>query len=156
MHLQEGKQFRVVVVVVDSRPALEGRKMLQTLTCPSDNSGAELQHGFKQERKQFRVVVVDSRPALEGREMLRRLLEAGVSATYLHLNSLAYIMPEVSKVLHRVCMAVFLCCARQRNVGVLSSVAQWHNPTHIQAETTRRAEHAEIAWMRTSDRQSLC
>lgn len=51
-----------------------------------------------QEGKHFRAVVVDSRPALEGREMLRRLLEAGISATYLHLNSLAYIMPEVSKV----------------------------------------------------------
>jgi translation initiation factor 2B subunit (eIF-2B alpha/beta/delta family) len=44
------------------------------------------------------VVVADSRPALEGREMLRRLLEAGVSSTYLDLNALTYIMPEVSKV----------------------------------------------------------
>jgi translation initiation factor eIF-2B subunit delta len=44
------------------------------------------------------VVVADSRPALEGREMLRRLLEAGISSTYLDLNALTYIMPEVSKV----------------------------------------------------------
>jgi Initiation factor 2 subunit family len=51
-----------------------------------------------QEGKHFRVVVVDSRPALEGREMLRRLLEAGISSTYLDLNALAYIVPEVSKV----------------------------------------------------------
>ena len=52
----------------------------------------------RQEGKHFRVVVVDSRPALEGREMLRRLLEAGISATYIHINSLSYIMSEVTKV----------------------------------------------------------
>lgn len=44
------------------------------------------------------MVVVDARPALEGREVLRRLLRAGVSATYVHINSLAYVIPEVTQV----------------------------------------------------------
>lgn len=52
----------------------------------------------KQEALRFRVVVVDSRPGLDGRRMLRRLLQAGVRASYLHINSINYVMPEVTKV----------------------------------------------------------
>lgn len=52
----------------------------------------------KQDGKQFRVVVVDARPLLEGREMLRRLLAAGIGATYCLTSGLAYIMREVTKV----------------------------------------------------------
>lgn len=50
-----------------------------------------------QEGLRFRVVVVDARPGLEGRELLRRLLAAGISATYVHINSLAYVMPEITQ-----------------------------------------------------------
>jgi len=52
-----------------------------------------------EEGLRFRVVVVDARPGLEGRELLRRLLAAGISATYVHINSLAYVMPEITQVL---------------------------------------------------------
>lgn len=52
----------------------------------------------KADGKQFRVVVADARPLLEGREMLRRLLAAGVGATYCLTSGLAYIMREVTKV----------------------------------------------------------
>ncbi|XP_064002541.1 translation initiation factor eIF2B subunit delta [Pogoniulus pusillus] len=47
----------------------------------------------------FRVIVVDSRPRLEGRETLRRLVRKGLHCTYVMINAISYVLPEVSKVL---------------------------------------------------------
>ncbi|KAL7387801.1 hypothetical protein ABVT39_001523 [Epinephelus coioides] len=52
---------------------------------------------FEKDRK-FRVIVVDSRPRLEGREALRRLVQRGISCTYVLISAVSYILPEVSKV----------------------------------------------------------
>ncbi|XP_054876048.1 translation initiation factor eIF-2B subunit delta isoform X2 [Poeciliopsis prolifica] len=52
---------------------------------------------LKKNRK-FRVIVVDSRPRLEGREALRRLVQRGISCTYVLISAVSYILPEVSKV----------------------------------------------------------
>ncbi|NXR34086.1 EI2BD factor, partial [Zosterops hypoxanthus] len=43
----------------------------------------------------FRVVVVDSRPRLEGRETLRRLVRQGIHCTYVMINAISYVLPEV-------------------------------------------------------------
>uniref|UniRef100_A0A803SSQ8 Translation initiation factor eIF2B subunit delta n=1 Tax=Anolis carolinensis TaxID=28377 RepID=A0A803SSQ8_ANOCA len=51
------------------------------------------------EGRAFRVVVVDSRPRLEGRETLRRLVRQGVRCSYVLINAISYVLPEVSKVL---------------------------------------------------------
>ncbi|KOC62128.1 Translation initiation factor eIF-2B subunit delta [Habropoda laboriosa] len=48
--------------------------------------------------KQFRVIVVDGRPWLEGKEQLRRLVKHGIECSYILINALSYVMPEVSKV----------------------------------------------------------
>ncbi|XP_013928779.1 PREDICTED: translation initiation factor eIF-2B subunit delta [Thamnophis sirtalis] len=47
----------------------------------------------------FRVVVVDSQPRLEGRETLCRLVKQGVRCSYVLINAISYVLPEVSKVL---------------------------------------------------------
>ncbi|NWI39653.1 EI2BD factor, partial [Picathartes gymnocephalus] len=47
----------------------------------------------------FRVIVVDSQPRLEGRETLRRLGRKGIHCTYVMINAISYVLPEVSKVL---------------------------------------------------------
>ncbi|XP_077186160.1 translation initiation factor eIF2B subunit delta [Paroedura picta] len=47
----------------------------------------------------FQVVVVDSRPRLEGRETLRQLVKQGVRCSYVLINAISYVLPEVSKVL---------------------------------------------------------
>ncbi|XP_075271271.1 translation initiation factor eIF2B subunit delta [Opisthocomus hoazin] len=47
----------------------------------------------------FRVIVVDSRPRLEGRETLHRLVRKGIHCTYVMINAISYVLPEVSKVL---------------------------------------------------------
>ncbi|XP_076004838.1 translation initiation factor eIF2B subunit delta [Genypterus blacodes] len=52
---------------------------------------------FEKDRK-FRVIVVDSRPRLEGREALRRLVQRGISCTYVLISAVSYVLPEVSKV----------------------------------------------------------
>uniref|UniRef100_A0A3B4FGB2 Translation initiation factor eIF2B subunit delta n=1 Tax=Pundamilia nyererei TaxID=303518 RepID=A0A3B4FGB2_9CICH len=52
---------------------------------------------FEKSRK-FRVIVVDSRPRLEGKEALRRLVQKGISCTYVLISAVSYILPEVSKV----------------------------------------------------------
>lgn len=43
----------------------------------------------------FRVIVVDSRPRLEGRETLRRLVRRGIRCTYVMINAISYVLPEV-------------------------------------------------------------
>ncbi|XP_077261054.1 eukaryotic translation initiation factor 2B subunit delta [Temnothorax americanus] len=48
--------------------------------------------------KQFRVIVVDGRPWLEGKEQLRRLAKHGIDCSYILINALSFVMPEVSKV----------------------------------------------------------
>uniref|UniRef100_A0A669PNT1 Translation initiation factor eIF2B subunit delta n=1 Tax=Phasianus colchicus TaxID=9054 RepID=A0A669PNT1_PHACC len=53
----------------------------------------------KQTDRSFRVIVVDSRPRLEGRETLRRLVRRGIHCTYVMINAISYVLPEVSKVL---------------------------------------------------------
>uniref|UniRef100_A0A8B9TK93 Translation initiation factor eIF2B subunit delta n=1 Tax=Anas platyrhynchos TaxID=8839 RepID=A0A8B9TK93_ANAPL len=52
-----------------------------------------------QKGRAFRVIVVDSRPRLEGRETLRRLVRKGIHCTYVMINAISYVLPEVSKVL---------------------------------------------------------
>lgn len=47
----------------------------------------------------FRVIVVDARPLNEGQEMLRRLVSQGIKCTCVLVNAVAFIMPEVTKVL---------------------------------------------------------
>ncbi|XP_033104220.1 translation initiation factor eIF-2B subunit delta-like [Anneissia japonica] len=61
--------------------------LLCKVLCDAYNSG-----------KNFRVVVVDSRPKMEGREGVRRLVKHGIRCSYILINALSYMMPEVSKV----------------------------------------------------------
>lgn len=70
---------------------------------------------FEKSRK-FRVIVVDSRPRLEGREALRRLVQRGISCTYVLISAVSYILPEaITKHWHFLtllachCLFVFLC-----------------------------------------------
>ncbi|XP_061396756.1 translation initiation factor eIF-2B subunit delta [Musca vetustissima] len=47
----------------------------------------------------FRVIVVDSRPFCEGQELLRRLTAKEIPCTYVLINAISFVMPEVTKVL---------------------------------------------------------
>lgn len=54
---------------------------------------------WEESEQKFRVVVVDSRPDHEGQEMLKSLTMKGINCTYVLINSISFIMPEVTKVL---------------------------------------------------------
>ncbi|OXB55579.1 hypothetical protein ASZ78_005128 [Callipepla squamata] len=54
---------------------------------------------YMQKDRTFRVIVVDSRPRLEGRHTLRRLVRQGIHCTYVMINAISYVLPEVTKVL---------------------------------------------------------
>ncbi|XP_037822488.1 translation initiation factor eIF-2B subunit delta [Lucilia sericata] len=47
----------------------------------------------------FRVIVVDSRPFCEGQELLRRLTANEIPCSYVLINAVSFVMPEVTKVL---------------------------------------------------------
>lgn len=47
----------------------------------------------------FKVIVVDSRPDHEGQEMLKSLTMMGINCTYVLINAVSFVMPEVTKVL---------------------------------------------------------
>jgi translation initiation factor eIF-2B subunit delta len=46
----------------------------------------------------FKVLVVDSRPEQEGKLMMQKLLEAGLSVSYVHINAISYAIREATKV----------------------------------------------------------
>ncbi|KAH9398351.1 Eukaryotic translation initiation factor 2B, subunit 4 delta, 67kDa [Tyrophagus putrescentiae] len=49
--------------------------------------------------KKFKVIVVDTRPKFEGREMINFCVKNNIPATYVLINSISYVMKEVSKVI---------------------------------------------------------
>lgn len=51
-----------------------------------------------QQGKDFRVVVVDSRPLFEGKPLVRDLAQAGISATYVLITGLSYVLKDVTTV----------------------------------------------------------
>lgn len=53
----------------------------------------------KESELRFRVIVVDSRPDHEGQEMLKSLTMLGINCTYILINAITFVMPEVTKVL---------------------------------------------------------
>lgn len=53
----------------------------------------------KKRKVDFRVIVVDSRPFCEGQELLRRLTANEIACSYVLINAVSFVMPEVTKVL---------------------------------------------------------
>ena len=100
------------------------------------------------QEKKFRVILVDSRPLLEGKEMLDKLMDAGIECTFVLLNSLSYVMKEVTKVflgasdlmsngsiLSRVGTASVALMARSYNVPVLVCCETYKISNRVQLES---------------------
>jgi len=62
--------------------------LIRTVLCKAHDAG-----------KKFSVIVADTRPKFEGREMLQRLVRHGIHCSYVLINSVSYVMKEVSQVL---------------------------------------------------------
>ncbi len=100
------------------------------------------------QEKKFRVILVDSRPLLEGKEMLNKLMDAGIECTFVLLNSLSYVMKEVTKVflgasalmsngsiLSRVGTASVALMARSYNKPVLVCCETYKISNRVQLES---------------------
>eukprot|EP00558_Chaetoceros_sp_UNC1202_P008029 CAMPEP_0197251136 /NCGR_PEP_ID=MMETSP1429-20130617/55916_1 /TAXON_ID=49237 /ORGANISM="Chaetoceros sp., Strain UNC1202" /LENGTH=261 /DNA_ID=CAMNT_0042713137 /DNA_START=19 /DNA_END=804 /DNA_ORIENTATION=+ len=98
--------------------------------------------------KKFRVILVDSRPLLEAKKMLDTLTKAGIECTYILLNSLSYVMKEVTKVflgasalmrdgsiLSRVGTASVALMAKSYNVPVLVCCETYKISNRVQLES---------------------
>jgi len=112
-----------------------------------------LQDAYRKEKKQFRVILVDSRPLLEGREMLEVLIKAGIECSYIFLNSVSYVMKEVTKVflgaaalmsdgsvLSRVGTASVALMAQSNNVPVLFCCETHKISNRVQLESVTNNE----------------
>lgn len=96
--------------------------------------------------RRFRVVVVDSRPFLEGRRTLERLVDAGLDCTYLHLNAVAHVMKEVTKVFLGA-HALFSNGALLSRVGTatIALIAKNANkPVIVCCETLKFSDHLQL------------
>ncbi|XP_035728070.1 translation initiation factor eIF-2B subunit delta-like isoform X2 [Vespa mandarinia] len=98
--------------------------------------------------KQFRVIIVDGRPWLEGKEQLRRLTKHGIDCSYVLINALSFVMPEVSKVflgahailangavMSRVGTAQVALMARSFNVPVLVACETHKSCERVQTDS---------------------
>eukprot|EP00877_Chromochloris_zofingiensis_P001956 jgi/Chrzof1/11761/Cz06g09010.t1 len=96
--------------------------------------------------KRFRVVVVDSRPELEGRQLLRRLLQADIACTYVHLSGLSYIMREVTKVMlgASAVLSNGTVMSRAGSAAVAMTAAASSTPVLICCETYKFHERVQL------------
>jgi translation initiation factor eIF-2B subunit delta len=85
-----------VVLVYGNSEAISLALRQATLNGDSDDSAAG---NVNRPKALSRVVVVDSHPLWEGRTVLKSLRGAGVDCSYVALNSISYVMPDVTKVL---------------------------------------------------------
>ena len=106
------------------------------------------------QHKAFSVICVDSRPLLEGRRMLEELRAAGVKdCTYILLNALTYVLPNVTTVLvgasalmsdgsiwNRVGTANVALLAQAHNIPVLVCAESYKISNRVQLEALTHNE----------------
>lgn len=96
-------------------------------------------------KKQFRVIVVDGRPWLEGKEQLRRLAKHGIECSYILINALSFIMPEVSKVFlgaHAI-LANGAVMSRVGTAQVALMAKTYNVPVLVACETHKSSEQVQ-------------
>ncbi|XP_058810287.1 translation initiation factor eIF-2B subunit delta-like isoform X2 [Phymastichus coffea] len=99
-------------------------------------------------KKQFRVIIIDSRPWLEGKELLRRLVKHGIDCSYMLINALSYVMPQVNKVflgahailangavMSRIGTAQIALMAKSFNVPVLVACETYKSCERVQTDS---------------------
>jgi len=100
------------------------------------------------EQKKFRVIVVDSRPKFEGRALMTRLVEHGISCSYVLLTGVSYVLKEVSKVfmgaaglfangsvMSRLGTAVVAMMAASCNLPVIFCCETYKFDEHVQLDS---------------------
>lgn len=97
-YAHEQIEVAAVAISLKVREKISNGDVILTYGC-SSLIKRTLVEAFAQADLKFRVIVVDSRPDHEGQEMLKSLTMLGINCTYVLINSINFIMPEVTKVL---------------------------------------------------------
>jgi len=116
----------------------------------------------------FRVVVADSRPLLEGKTLLKSLRNAGIECCYILMNSLSYIMKDVTKVflgasalmsdgsvLSRVGTACVALSAQSSNKPVLVCCETYKMSNRVQLESITGNELGSPQFVVSKDLQGF-
>jgi len=122
------------------------------------------------QKDSVRVIVADSRPLWEGKKMLSKLVKKGLNCSYILLNSLSYVMKDVTKVflgaaalmsdgsiLSRVGTASVALMAKASNIPVLVACETYKISHRVQLESITGNELGdpdEVA--RTTDGEEGC
>lgn len=102
----------------------------------------------KKMKKKFRVVVVDSRPFHEGKKILKELVALAIPCSYYYLNSIGFVIKEVTKVIlgahclfsngtvmSRVGTSVIAMMAYERNVPVIVCAESYKFSDRVQLDS---------------------
>ncbi|CAE7877626.1 EIF2B4, partial [Symbiodinium sp. KB8] len=94
----------------------------------------------------FRVIVVDSRPWFEGRTALKHLTQEGVECSYVLLNSVSYVMKDVTKVIVGASAMMSNGNVLSRvGTGLLATVANaYKKPVIVCCETYKFCDRVQI------------
>ncbi|XP_046742445.1 translation initiation factor eIF-2B subunit delta [Diprion similis] len=135
---------------------LAGKAISDTIKSKISNGDVILTYAFSslihnilveahKDRKQFRVIIVDGRPWLEGKEQMRRLVRHGIECSYVLINALSFIMPEVSKVFlgaHAI-LANGAVMSRAGTAQVALMAKAFNVPVLVACETHKSCERVQ-------------
>lgn len=93
----------------------------------------------------FRVIVVDARPDNEGRQQLERLVSAGIKCSFILINGIGFIMPDVTKVLlgAHALLANGYVTARAGTAQVALIAKTYNVPVLVCCETHKFSERVQ-------------
>lgn len=96
--------------------------------------------------KKFRVIVADARPRLEGKYMARQLAKYGLNCSYILINTLPFVIKEVSKVFLGASSVLANGAVLSRvGTAVVGMVAHQHQlPVLVCCETYKMHERVQL------------
>lgn len=97
-YAREQIEMAAIAISLKVREKISNGDVILTYGC-SSLIKRTLVEAWKESELKFRVIVVDSRPDHEGQEMLKSLTMQGINCTYVLINAVSFVMPEVTKVL---------------------------------------------------------
>ncbi|GMH39804.1 hypothetical protein BSKO_07702 [Bryopsis sp. KO-2023] len=105
-----------------------------------------LLHAWTNEMKRFKVIVVESRPKLVGRKVVSQLVGVGIPCSYIYMNAISFMMPEVNTVFMGASAVLMngTVVSRVGSAGVAMMAHANHVPVVICAETCKFHEQVQL------------
>lgn len=144
MYAREQIETAAIAISLKVREKISNGDVILTYGC-SSLIKRTLIEAFNDSLK-FRVIVVDSRPDHEGQEMLKSLAMLGINCTYVMINAISFIMPEVSKVLlgAHALLANGFVMSRVGTAQIALVANSYNVPVLVCCETHKFSERVQI------------